>query len=131
MTVFFWKPSALAALNRCGAWIAGARGWRRFVLALGAGLVSALAFAPIGFFPALLVACAVLVLLIDGAVPRANPLRVAALTGWSFGFGQFLAGLYWVGYAFTVDASAHAWQIPFVAVLLPGGLALFPALACG
>lgn len=120
----------MAALTRCGAWIAGARGWRRFGLALGAGLVSALAFAPIGFFPALLAACAVLVLLIDGAVLDEHPLRAAALAGWSFGFGQFLAGLYWVGYAFTVDASAHAWQIPFVAVLLPGGLALFPALAC-
>ncbi len=121
----------MLALVRCGAWITGARGWRRFVLALGAGLASALAFAPIGFFPALLAACAVLVLLVDGAVLDARPLRTAALVGWCFGFGQFLAGLYWVGYAFTVDASAHAWQIPFVAVLLPGGLALFPALACG
>ncbi len=53
-----------------------------------------------------------------------------ALTGWAFGFGQFLIGLYWIGNAFQVDAANHAWQIPFVLVLLPGGLALFPALAC-
>ncbi len=30
-----------------------------------------------------------------------------------------------MGYAFLVDAAAHEWQIPFVEVLLPGGLALF------
>src|SRR6185437_5937257 len=28
-------------------------------------------------------------------------------------------------FAFLVDASAHEWQIPFVAILFPGGLALF------
>jgi apolipoprotein N-acyltransferase len=106
------------------------RGWRRFALAFGAGLISALAFAPTGIFPALLFAFAILILLIDGAACEERRLRAAAFAGWSFGFGQFLAGLYWVGYAFTVDASAHAWQIPFVALLLPGGLALFPAVAC-
>jgi len=119
-----------AALVRYGARIAGAKGWRRFLFAFAAGLLSALAFAPFGIFPALLFAYGVLVLLIDGAAASRRPLRSAAFAGWAFGFGQFLAGLYWVGYAFTVDASAHAWQIPFVAVLLPGGLALFPALAC-
>ena len=105
-------------------------GWRRGLAALFAGLISALAFAPFNIFPALLLAYAVLVLLIDGASGESHPVRLGALVGWCFGFGQFLAGLYWVGYAFTVDAAAHAWQIPFVAVLLPGGLAVFTALAC-
>jgi apolipoprotein N-acyltransferase len=125
-----------------GAWVRGLRGWRRVLFAFGAGAVSALAFAPFDVFPALLVATGTLVLLVDGAVERTLPgtaggtpavpgrIRSAALAGWAFGFGQFLAGLYWVGYAFTVDASAHAWQIPFVAMLLPGYLAFFPALAC-
>ncbi len=118
------------ALARCGGWVRSLRGWPRVLLAFGAGLVSALAFAPFGIFPALLFASAVLVLLVDGAATAARPLRTSAFLGWVFGFGQFLAGLYWVGYAFTVDSPAHAWQIPFVAILLPGGLALFPALAC-
>lgn len=108
----------------------GFAGWRRSFAALSAGLLSALAFAPFDIFPALLLACAVLVLLIDGASGEPRPVRAAAIVGWCFGFGQFLAGLYWVGYAFTVDPAAHAWQIPFVAALLPGGLAVFPALAC-
>ncbi|HET7333603.1 MAG TPA: apolipoprotein N-acyltransferase [Rhizomicrobium sp.] len=105
-------------------------GWRRFVFAFVIGLLSALSFAPFGLFPFLLIAFGVLVLLIDGAVTHKRPVLSAGFAGWAFGFGHFLAGLYWVGYAFTVDASAHAWQIPFVAMLFPGGLALFPALAC-
>jgi apolipoprotein N-acyltransferase len=113
-----------------GDWLMKLQGWRRCVVAWLAGVASALAFAPFNIFPALLLACAVLVLLIDGAWRDARRVRACALVGWSFGFGQFLAGLYWVGYAFTVDAAAHAWQIPFVAVLLPGGLALFTACAC-
>ena len=119
-----------ASLIRAGDWLRALAGRQRLVVALSGGLVSALAFAPFDFFPLLLVAYAVLIFLLDGAFNEKHPVRAAALVGWCFGFGQFLAGLYWVGYAFTVDAAAHAWQIPFVAVLLPGGLALFPAFAC-
>jgi len=121
----FW-----AAPGRVGEFVRALQGWRRLALALVAGLLSALAFAPFGLFPFLLFAFAVLVLLIDGAQRGAHPRRDAMIAGWAFGFGHFLAGLYWVGYAFTVDAATHAWQLPFVAVLLPGGLALFPAFAC-
>jgi apolipoprotein N-acyltransferase len=105
-------------------------GWRRHGLAFGVGLLSAFSFAPFGIFPFLLIAFAVLVLLIDGAQNHKRPIASAAFIGWTFGFGHFLAGLYWVGYAFTVDAAAHAWQIPFVALLLPGGMALYLAAAC-
>jgi apolipoprotein N-acyltransferase len=89
-----------------------------------------LSFAPLNIFPCLLLGLAILVLLIDGSGLTKRPILGAALAGWAFGFGQFLGGLYWVGYAFTVDAATHAWQIPFVEALLPGGLALFPAGAC-
>jgi apolipoprotein N-acyltransferase len=120
----------LVPLVRLGDRVRGLRGWRRNLLALVSGLVSALAFAPLDIVPALLLATTILVLLIDGIMAETRPVREAAIAGWAFGFGQFLAGLYWVGYAFTVDAAAHAWQIPFVAVLFPGFLALYPAIAC-
>lgn len=123
-------PRRLAPLARAAARIESLRGWRRYALAFAAGLVSATAFAPFGIFPALLIATALLVILVDGATAGIRPWWTAARIGWAFGFGQFLAGLYWVGYAFTVDAAEHAWQIPLVAVLLPGFLALYPALAC-
>jgi apolipoprotein N-acyltransferase len=71
----------------------------------------------------------VLVWLIDGtAAGRYGGLGVAAITGWWFGFGYFLAGLYWVGYAFLVDAQTFGWLLPFAVMLLPAGLAFFTAL---
>jgi len=54
------------------------------------------------------------VLLIDNASAGSRPIRTAATLGWAFGFGQFLLGLHWIGYAFMVDAAEHGWQIPFV-----------------
>ena len=130
-------PKLAFAFLRMWFWLAdkgdrarALKGWRRLLLALAAGLLSALAFAPFGIFPLLLIAFALLVLFIDGAQSAKRPILSAFIVGWVFGFGHFLAGLYWVGYAFMVDASAHEWQIPFVAILFPGGLALFPAAAC-
>ena len=113
-----------------GTYVRGLDGWRRLAFAWVAGLVSALGFAPFGIFPLLLLGYAALVLLIDGAQLRPRPIRASALAGFAFGFGQFLLGLHWIGFAFMVEPGAHAWQIPFVALLFPGGLALFYALAC-
>lgn len=124
------EKAGLRMIPAAAGRLRGLAGWRRCLAGFCAGAISALAFAPFDVFPALLLAYAALLLLLDGASRDSRSVRAAALVGWCFGFGQFLAGLYWVGYAFTVDAAAHAWQIPFVAVLLPGGLAVFVALAC-
>jgi apolipoprotein N-acyltransferase len=121
LTIRSFSSQAAAA----GEFVRSLTGWRRHLLAFAVGLLSALSFAPFGIFPFLLLAFAVLVLLIDGAQRLRRPIWGAAFVGWTFGLGHFLAGLYWVGYAFTVDASAHAWQIPFVAVLFPGWLAVY------
>src|SRR5215472_13779669 len=110
-----------------------ARGLRRLSIALGLGAAGALAFEPFKLFPLLLLSYAGIVLLLDGAAMSPHRFRRAAAIGWAYGFGFFLVGLYWIGYAFLVDAQAHAWQLPFVAVLLPAGFALFfmaAALLC-
>ena len=120
----------MSLLANAGAYARGLEGWRRLAFAWVAGLASALGFAPFGAFPFLLLGYAALVLLIDGAQLRPRPIRASALAGFAFGFGQFLLGLHWIGFAFMVEPGAHAWQIPFVAVLFPGGLAMFIALAC-
>jgi apolipoprotein N-acyltransferase len=117
-------------LADAGDFVRGLTGWRRRAFAFAAGLLSALSFAPFGVFPLLLLGCGALVLLIDGAQTSAHPVRTAALSGWAFAFGQFLAGLYWISYAFFVDAADHLWQMPFIMILLPGGLALLIAGAC-
>lgn len=118
------------ACGSAAAFVRQLRGWRQFVVAFASGLASAFGFAPFGIFPLLLLSLAILVLLLDGANAGRRPIWRSSLVGWAYGFGQFLAGLYWVAYAFLVDPLQHAWQIPFVALLFPGGLALFVALAC-
>ena len=118
-------------MTQAGAWISGLAGWRRLLIAFAMGAVSATAFAPLEFFPALLIGYAALVLLIDGACARERPVRSAAGAGWAFCFGQFLIGLHWIGYAFLVDPTNHLWQMPFALAALSAGLALFGALACG
>ncbi len=119
-------------LDRLADRIAGLKGFRRLALACLAGAVSALAQPPFGFLPALFIALPVLVFLIDGAsrrTGRAARLKSAAAAGWAYGFGAFLAGLWWVGAAFLVDAEAYGWIMPAAVTGLPAGLGLFPALA--
>ena len=103
-------------------------GWRRWLIAFAAGALSALAMAPFNFWPILFVTFPTLVWLIDGSgTGRGRGLRSAAATGWWFGFGYFLAGLYWVGYAFLVDAPTFGWLLPIAVLGLPAGLAIFIA----
>jgi apolipoprotein N-acyltransferase len=115
----------LDVLDRLALALTQARGYRRMAIAAGLGAAGALAFEPFRAFPLLLLAYAALVLMLDGAAMGTRRMRDAALTGWAFGFGFFLVGHYWIGYAFLVDPEAHAWQMPFAMVLLPAGLALF------
>lgn len=119
--------AALAHVASIAAHVRALGPWSRLGLAILAGGASAGAMAPVHAFPVLFVTLPLLIWLIDGAGEGATGIRRAAIVGWGFGFGFFLCGLYWVGFAFLVDADHFAWMIPFVAVLLPTGLGLFPA----
>lgn len=106
-------------------------GWRRRAVAFLAGAASILSQAPFHLAPVLFLTLPVLVLLLDGATSPARGLRrllPAAAVGWWFGFGYHLAGLWWVGAAFLVEADAFGWMMPFAVLILPAGLALFTAL---
>lgn len=113
-----------------GMRISAATGWRGSLTAFAAGALSATGFAPLNCFPALLAGYALLVLLLDGAMGAPKPVRRAALLGWAFYFGQFLIGWHWIVYPFLIYPDTNLWQLPF-ASLLPAGVALFGALACG
>ncbi len=103
-------------------------GWRRWLIAFVAGALSALAMAPFNFWPILFLTFPTLVWLIDGTgTGYGRGIKNAAAIGWWFGFGYFLAGLYWVGYAFLVDAPTFGWLLPFAVMGLPAGLAIFTA----
>jgi apolipoprotein N-acyltransferase len=103
-------------------------GWKRAAIALVAGALSALAMAPFNAWPVLLITFPVMVWLIDGAgAGRWRGVPAAAMAGWWFGLGYFVPGLYWIGYAFLVDAPTFAWLMPFAVLGLPAYLALFTA----
>ena len=107
-------------------------GWQRAAIALLAGAASALAMAPFNIWPVLFITFPVLVWLIDGSASgRWTGVVHAALAGWCFGFGYFVAGLYWIGYAFLVDAKTFGWLLPIAVSGLPAYLALFTALGVG
>jgi apolipoprotein N-acyltransferase len=119
----------LNRLIRLGERLSSLGRWPRFFCALALGGFSALAFAPLNVFPALLLGLAGLALLLEGALAGPRRLRAAAATGWAFAFGQFLVGLHWIAYPFMVDPAQHLWQLPFAISLLPAGLGLFGMLA--
>ncbi|MDQ0511022.1 apolipoprotein N-acyltransferase [Angulomicrobium amanitiforme] len=105
----------------------------RVLAALTAGGLSALAMPPFGLWPVLAATLPVLVGLIDAASEERSLRRRlggAFASGWLFGMGYFLAGLWWIGEAFLVQADAFAWLMPFAVLLLPAGLALYIGLGC-
>ena len=119
-------------LTRFAHSIVLAFGWRRAAIAVVAGAASALAMAPFNAWPILFVTIPILVWLIDGAAAgRWSGAAAAAVAGWCFGFGYFVAGLYWIGYAFLVDAKTFGWLLPFAVAGLPAYLALFTAAGLG
>ncbi len=109
-------------------------GVRRVALALFAGAIGALALPPYGFLAALFIAFALLVWLLDGTASHPQNgtslgLRSAFLVGWLFGFGYFVAGLWWLGHALLLEADEFAWALPLAVVGLPAVLAVFYGLA--
>ncbi|MCF8477204.1 MAG: apolipoprotein N-acyltransferase [Pseudolabrys sp.] len=85
--------------------------------------------APFNAWPILFVTFPVLIWLVDGsAAGRWSGAWTAAIAGWCFGFGYFVTGLYWVGYAFLVDAKTFGWLLPVAVAGLPAYLAIYTGL---
>jgi apolipoprotein N-acyltransferase len=115
-------------IRKVGTAIILSWGWKRALIALVAGAASDLAMAPFNAWPILFLTFPVMVWLIDGAgAGRMRGMPAAAIAGWWFGLGYFVPGLYWIGYAFLVDAPTFAWLLPFAILGLPAYLALFTA----
>lgn len=103
-------------------------------MAIAAGACGCLAMPPFDFFPALILPMSAAIWLIDGSVggPGTGGLKArlssaldAAKDGYWLGFGFFLAGLWWLGAAFLVEADRFAWAMPLGVVGLPAVLAGF------
>ena len=96
-------------------------------LSILAGSLIPFGFAPYDQAWVFFISWPALVWLLDSAAKTPHPAARSALLGWGFGFGQFAAGLYWIGAAFLVDAEVFgAIMVPAI-LALAAGLALFPA----
>ncbi len=98
-----------------------ATGWRRAGLAFVFGSVMALTMPPFNVFPLLWVCFPALIFLLQGVETK----RQAFLTGWSFAFGFFVFGLYWIAASMFVDIKHFWWAVPLSVAGLPAFFALY------
>ena len=109
-------------------------GWRRALAAFLAGAAAVLAQAPFDFFAACFISFPLLVWLLDGATAEPGAtligrIKPAFAVGWWFGFGYFVAGLWWIGNAVVAESESNAWAVPLAVIALPALLAIFYGLA--
>jgi len=102
-------------------------GWRRALVALAAGMATALSLPPVNLWPVLFLAVPVLLLLLEG-LPR-QTIGKSFLLGWLFGLGYFIFALQWIGFAFFVDAETYLWMMPFAVGGLAAAMAIYWGLA--
>lgn len=106
-------------------------GWPRRLVALVSGAAGALCLAPLNLWPLMVVPFMTAIWLLDGASAprRSGQCWRGFVDGWWWGFGYHLAGLWWLGAAFLVEADKFAWAMPLGVIALPAGLALFTGAA--
>jgi apolipoprotein N-acyltransferase len=112
-------------LRRAAAFLSELEGGRRWLWSFLLGALAAGALPPVNSAPLLAIGFSGLVWIMDGVGTR----RAAFATGWWIGFGFFLAGLYWIAIALTVDLARFWWMMPFAAAGFPAAFALFTGLA--
>ena len=88
------------------------------------GGLSALSFAPVGWFLLMPLCLAGLLVLIEQASQRR-----AFTQGWMFGLGLFGVGVSWVYISLSVYGGMPSWLAAFAVFMFCGFLALFPSLA--
>lgn len=104
-------------------------GWRGLAVSFLAGMLAVLALAPFHFWPIWILSLAVLLWRLDGDRRGPKPMRRSFLTGFLFGMGYFLAGTYWVGFAFINRGPEFAALIPVALPLFAAMLAAFWGVA--
>ncbi len=104
-------------------------GFRGFALNILLGALSVLGHAPFYIWPITLLCFALLMLRLDKTCGNLRHLRSSFLSGFSFGFGYFLAGLYWIGSAFIARGPEFIPYMPFAILAMTAGLAVFWGMA--
>lgn len=97
----------------------------RYGLVFFCGALGAFGMAPYYFWPLLIFALSGLFAL----SLTAGTASQLFWCGWSFGFGYFVSGLWWIGNALLVDGNPYVWAWPLAVAALPAILAIFTGLA--
>jgi len=93
-------------------------------IAVCAGAFATLAFAPINFPLVLFISFPVFYFLLE----KTDQKKEVFWLGFAFGFGHFLAGIYWIAISLLVDAAQFGWLIPLALTIIPGILATYIGL---
>lgn len=96
-------------------------GFKKYAALFGFGALMVLGLPPIGFFPVIFASVPALIILTSTASTRFR----AFLSGWVFGAGYFIFGLYWVSAALFVDIDQWAWVLPLSLIVGPAVLGIF------
>ena len=122
-------PGARTATPLCqlAQELAALSGWQRYGTAFLLGALLAAGLPPVDLTPVIFVSFPLLLWLDEGSLGGWASVRL----GYAFGFGFFVAGLYWIAAALFVDIGRFWWALPFAVVGLPAVLALFTAAALG
>jgi apolipoprotein N-acyltransferase len=97
------------------------------LLALAAGAVTVLAFAPFGWWPVQIATLALLFWL----VLQQSSIRLGVLTGWAYGFGWSICGVYWLYISMHRYGGMPSWMAALAVALMGLVLGAFAALALG
>lgn len=103
------------------------KNWFRQILVLALGALSSLAMQPYEFWPVLIPGLSGFWLLLTMFEKKWH----SWLAGFLFGFGYFVAGLWWVGNALLVDGNPYLWALPLAVFGLQALLSFFPFMAAG
>src|SRR5690349_11678051 len=99
-------------------------GFKKYFTAFMLGAVMTLAMPPAGLFPVLLLCIPAFIWLTYGSRTK----RETFMTGWAFGAGYFIFGLYWVSMALFVDIHQFWWVLPLSAIIGPAIVGLYYGL---
>lgn len=96
------------------------QGFKKYATAFLLGAAMVLAMPPVGAFPVMLISVPGFITLSRTCEKKYQ----SFLTGWAFGAGYFIFGLYWVSWALLVDIAQFGWALPFSLVIGPAVLGL-------
>ncbi|MDA9231206.1 apolipoprotein N-acyltransferase [Rickettsiales bacterium] len=97
---------------------------KNYFISFFLGALSSLAFAPTYFIILSIIGFSGLILFLN----KAQNNKESFILGFSFGFGHFIIGLYWISISLFVDIAKFGWLLPFSITLIPAACAVYIGL---